>query len=96
MTRREVIEELKAMKKRLPDFNASMIDSGKFGLMHDFGLTPPAEEIIKAINQVNQDIKNQIEKEDKKIKEAIDIVIEILENMSDERFESRGNKCQLN
>lgn len=84
MTRREVIEELKAMKKRLPDFNTSIIDSGKFG---------PLQDIVKVLSQ---DIKDQIEKEDKKIKEAIDIVIEILENMSDERFEARGNKCLLN
>lgn len=82
MTRREVIEELKRIKKIVvnPQFA-----NPQFNQLFD--------EVLKMFPQA---VHAQAQENDKKTEETFDIVIEILENMSDERFEARGNKCRLN
>lgn len=58
-------------------------------------IAPPLQQAFNALKEL-ENMFSDYKKEKSNRVEALKIVVAILENMSDERFEARGNKCQLN
>lgn len=58
-------------------------------------MVPPLQEAFNALKEIENMFLNYKKEKNERI-EALKIAVEILEDMSEQRFESGGNKCRLN
>lgn len=58
-------------------------------------IAPPLEPAFNALKEIGNMFPNWKKEKDERVL-ALKIVVEILEKMSEQRFSSRGKKCQLN
>lgn len=58
-------------------------------------MVPPLQEAFNALKELENMFSNYKKEKNERI-EALKIAVKILEDISEQRFESRGKKCQLN
>lgn len=58
-------------------------------------IAPPLQEAFNALKEIENMFSN-FKKEKNERVEALKIAVKILEDISEQRFQSGGNKCQLN
>lgn len=58
-------------------------------------IAPPLQEAFNALKEIENMFSNYKKEKNERV-EALKIAVKILEDVSEQRFESGGNKCRLN